>query len=182
VRRNGGGNSSVGYRIAAWLTNDTLETSRWRTREHRAAPKAWGRFGSPAHVAYGEMNAWYDGGTHGRIPPAAGARIIVPTIVLQDHDTYSAAEDFLVAIDAVPHITTLGRPSGGSTGQPLVLDLPGGGGARIVTKRDTYPDGRDFVGIGALPDVTVEPTLAGLRAGRDEQLERALDLLRAKLR
>jgi carboxyl-terminal processing protease len=178
VRRNGGGNSGVGYRIASWLTNDTLETSRWRTREHRAAQKAWGSMGAIQHRAYAEMDAWFDGGSHGRVAPAAGERLIVPTIVLQDHDTFSAAEDFLVALDALPHVTTLGRPTGGSTGQPLVLELPGGGGARIVTKRDTYPDGRDFVGIGILPDVRSVPTLAALRSGEDAQLSEALHRLR----
>jgi carboxyl-terminal processing protease len=182
LRRNGGGSSGIGYRVASWITNDTLETSRWRTREHRAAPKAWGRFGSPLHRAYGEMDAWHDGGSHGRVAPAPGERVVVPTVVLQDHDTFSAAEDFLVAIDAVPHVTTLGRPSGGSTGQPLMLDLPGGGGVRIVTKRDTYPDGRDFVGIGALPDVTVQPSVADVQQGRDVQLERAVELLRTRAR
>jgi carboxyl-terminal processing protease len=177
IRRNGGGSSNVGYRVASWITNDTLETSRWRTREHRAAQKAWGSFGAERHRAYGEMDAWYDGGSHGRVAPADGERVIVPTIVLQDHDTFSAAEDFLVAVDAIPHVTTLGRPTGGSTGQPLMLELPGGGGARIVTKRDTFPDGRDFVGIGIFPDVHVEPTVAGLRAGDDVQLAAALQRL-----
>ncbi len=176
VRENGGGSSSVGYRVLSWLTDDTLETSRWRTREHRAAHKAWGQW-SEDRRAYWEMDAWYDGGTHGAIEPAEGERLIVPTVILQDHATFSAAEDFLVAAEAIPHFTTVGRPSGGSTGQPLIVDLPGGGGFRVCTKRDTYPDGRDFVGVGAQPDVLVEPTLADLRAGRDPQLARALQIV-----
>jgi hypothetical protein len=36
-------------------------------------------------------------------------------------------------------------------------------------------------GIGLVPDVRVEPTLAGVRAGRDEVLERALVDLRQTL-
>jgi hypothetical protein len=35
--------------------------------------------------------------------------------------------------------------SNGSTGQPLGIALPRGGFGRGVTKRDTYPDGRDPV-------------------------------------
>jgi C-terminal processing protease CtpA/Prc len=180
IRKNGGGNSSNGYGIAAYLTNDTLQTSAWKTREHVAAYKAWGRF-SDKYRNYFRMNAWRDGGTHGPVPPAEGHRLIVPTVVLQDHATFSAAEDFLVAIDAIPQITTIGRPSGGSTGQPLSIDLPGGGHANICSKRDTYPDGRDFVGIGIAPDIVVEPTVEDVQRGRDPALERAVELLRSRL-
>jgi len=174
VRHNGGGNSGHGYRIAAYLTNEPLATSSWRTRQHIAAYKAWGgeRYGE-----YAEMNAWLDGGSHGDVEPAEGRRLIVPTVVLQDHETYSAAEDFLVVVDTIPHVTTVGRPSAGSTGQPIFFDVPGGGRARIVTKRDTYPDGRDFVGVGAQPDVIVEPTVEAVQAGRDLILERAMEIL-----
>lgn len=127
------------------------------------------------------MNAWRDGGTHGDVAPAEGQRLIVPTVVLQEHETFSAAEDFLVAIDAIPHITTLGRPSGGSTGQPLTIELPGGGRANICTKRDSYPDGREFVGFGIAPDLVLETTVADVQAGRDPQLHRAVELLRGEI-
>jgi C-terminal processing protease CtpA/Prc len=180
IRKNGGGNSSNGYRIAAYLTDDTLQTSAWKTREHRAAHKAWGRF-NERYKDYAEMNAWYDGGTHGAVAPAEGRRLIVPTVVLQEHATFSAAEDFLIAIEKIPQITTVGRPSGGSTGQPLGIDLPGGGRANICTKRDTYPDGRDFVGIGIAPDIFVEARVEDVQKSRDPALDRALELLRSQL-
>jgi len=34
--------------------------------------------------------------------------------------------------------------------------------------RCTYPDGREFVGRGVEPDIVVHPTVAGIRANRDE--------------
>jgi C-terminal processing protease CtpA/Prc len=74
--------------------------------------------------------------------------------------------------------TIVGEPTGGSTGQPLMFKLPGGGAARVCTKRDTYPDGKDFVGVGVQPQVLVRPTIADFRAGRDTVLEAALDFLR----
>jgi carboxyl-terminal processing protease len=182
LRKNGGGSSGNAYWVASWLTDDSLATSKWRTREHRAAHKAWGQYGGE-HVEYTEMRKWIDGGTHGAIQPSEkGKRVIVPTVVLQGHFTGSAAEDFLVAVDAIPHFTTVGQPSNGSTGQPLGLTLPGGGFGRVVTKRDTYPDGRDFVGIGALPDIAVEPTVDDVRAGRDPVLARGLTHLREQLK
>jgi C-terminal processing protease CtpA/Prc len=71
----------------------------------------------------------------------------------------------------------IGEPSGGSTGNPLQFELPGGGKARICAKRDTYPDGRSFVGKGIAPDILVAPTVADVRSGRDPVLERALETL-----
>jgi C-terminal processing protease CtpA/Prc len=182
VRYNGGGNSNVGYGVAAYLTTDTLATSRWRTREHIAARKAWGVGGNDRYADYARMDAWFDGGTHGDVPPADGARLIVPTVVLQDHGTFSAAEDFLVVVDQLPQVTSIGRPSGGSTGQPLSFELPGGGRAWICTKRDTFPDGRDFVGVGIAPDIVVRTTVADVRAGRDPALDRAIEHLHRRLR
>lgn len=180
IRNNPGGNSNVGWTIASWLTDEPLLTSAWRTREHRAAFKAWGRF-DPDRADWAAMNSWFKGGTPRSLSPAEGKRLILPTVVLQDHPTGSAAEDFLVSIEAVPTITTLGRPSAGSTGQPLFLELPGGGTAFICTKRDTFPDGRDFVGVGIIPDIPVEPTVGDVRADRDVMLERALEYLRPRL-
>jgi C-terminal processing protease CtpA/Prc len=71
-----------------------------------------------------------------------------------------------------------GEPTGGSTGQPLFFKLPGGGMARVCTKRDSYPDGRDFVGKGVQPQIIVHPTVSDVRAGRDPVLEAALRELR----
>lgn len=177
LRNNGGGNSGYGYQIVSWLTDTTLATSRWRTRKHIAAYKAWGHW-DEAHRSYTRMDAWFDGGSHGEVTPNASAGpIIVPTTVLIGANTGSAAEDFLVAVDSLSHVTTVGEPTAGSTGQPLMFDLPGGGQARVVTKRDTYPDGRDFVGVGVIPEVPVSPSVEDFRAGRDPVLERGRTLL-----
>ncbi len=65
--------------------------------------------------------------------------------------------------------------------------VPGGGGAAICTKWDTYPDGREFVGVGVIPDVEVYPTQAEVAAGlwsggKDPVLDRGVAVLLGKLR
>jgi C-terminal processing protease CtpA/Prc len=85
-------------------------------------------------------------------------RIVVPTTLLIGHNTASAAEDFLIYADNQKHMTKIGENSFGSTGQPLFIELPGGGYARICTKKDTYPNGREFVGFGVKPDIIVKNT------------------------
>jgi hypothetical protein len=59
--------------------------------------------------------------------------------------------------------------------------LPGGGGARIRVEEERYMDGRVYTGRGIVPQVPVAVTAIGLQAGRDEVLERALEVLRRKI-
>jgi hypothetical protein len=53
-----------------------------------------------------------------------------------------------------------------------------GGRARICSKRDTYPDGRDFVGFGIRPQVPVERTPASLIGKEDPALNKGVEVLK----
>ena len=166
VRLNGGGSSDIGYRVLSCLTDKPFHNSRWRTRDYRPAFRAWGR---PEGTFKGDPDD---------VQPSGTRLFTKPVFVLIGPRTYSAAEDFAVAFDAMKRGTLVGEPTGGSTGQPLMFNLPGGLTARVCTKRDTYPDGKEFVGIGVQPQVRVKPTIADLRTGRDTVLEAALGLVR----
>lgn len=166
VRRNGGGNSGVGYRVLSALVDKPFLTSNWWTREYRPTYRAWGR----PEGRYGEEA--YE------VQPSSGRFSAKPVVVLTSGSTYSAAEDFVVAFDGAKRGTIIGEPTGGSTGQPLHVPLPGGGRVRICTKHDTYADGREFIGIGVQPHVLVHPTLNDVRAGKDTVLEAAVRFLR----
>lgn len=166
VRANGGGSSSVGYQILATLGDKPTPTGIWSTRDYKPTFRAWGR---PSRMYRGEP---------GHLMPDAGHHFAGPVAVLTSPGTYSAAEDFAVAFDGMNRGLLIGEPTGGSTGQPLPIKLPGGGFARICSKRDTYPDGKVFVGVGVQPHRLVRPTVADLRAGRDTVLEAALAALR----
>lgn len=106
----------------------------------------------------------------------------IPIAVLTSRQTGSAAEDFLVALDGDPRFTIVGEPTNGSTGQPIFLQVAGGLTVWICTKRDTYPDGREFVGVGVQPHVRALDTVESLRAGRDVVLEAAVEVLRGRRR
>lgn len=166
VRENSGGSSGVGWEILGYLTAQPFQSSQWRTREYRPAERAWG-----------QQERWYS--DPGYPLPAHGADAYTgPVIVLTSARTYSAAEDFVVVFDAMKRGKIVGEATGGSTGQPLSVALPGGGWVRICTKHDRYPDGKEFVGVGVQPGVVVHPTVEDFRAGRDTVLETALRLLR----
>ncbi len=71
----------------------------------------------------------------------------------------------------------VGTSTGGSTGQPLRFALPSGGSAQICSKRPTFFDGTEYVGVGIAPDLEVRTTAADFRAGRDAVRERAVRIL-----
>lgn len=201
LRNNGGGNSEIGVAILKYFTAQSrIIGSTWRTREHVAAFKAWGRFiedeekvlkevgpdsASRAwiHKAYAiaRGNYWYHGDSSEFRNEGKEQKITVPLMVLIGNYTASAAEDFLIALDNCKgRATVIGERTYGSTGQPLLFDLPGGGTARVCTKRDTYPDGREFVGYGVKPDIEVKRTVEDYIKKRDAALDKALELISAK--
>jgi carboxyl-terminal processing protease len=170
VRRNGGGSTSHGYAIMSRLVEKSVPGSHWKTRKYIAAYRAWGR-----------DEQWQEG-DHSTIEPHKTKHYSGPVVVLAGPRTGSAAEDFVVAFQTSNRGKVVGQKTCGSTGQPLTLELPGGGGARICTKRDTYPDGREFVGIGVIPDIEIEPTRQNIAEDRDVVLEKVLEVLNSMLK
>jgi carboxyl-terminal processing protease len=194
LRQNGGGSSENSAAILSYFTNDeSIKGSKWVTREHRAAYKAWGTYASrdtsdnspwanrSRDYYYGRV--WFEGGqmSFGNSAPKDKRMPAVPLAVLFGHQTASAAEDFLIMLDGLgERAITVGQRSFASTGQPMPFSLPGGGQARICTKKDTYPDGRVFVGTGIKPAVEINPTLDDYMQHKDRALEKAVSLLKEK--
>ena len=165
VRRNGGGSSKFGMVVLSYLTRAPIAGTLGFVRGEEAYTRAQG----------GGYVKWSPVPGNGEPYRAAREQVFTgPVAVLTGAQTFSAAEDFTAAYKMMKRGIIVGEATGGSTGQPLRFDLPGGGKARICVKRDVYPDGTSFVGKGIAPDIEVRETVAGLRAGRDPVLERAL--------
>lgn len=98
-------------------------------------------------------------------------------ILLVDEITQSNPEFQAMAFQSCPQTLTIGSPTSGANGSIVWIPLPGqmtsfsGIGA-------LYPDGTQTQTVGVRLDVEVLPTAEGLQAGRDEVLERALELAR----
>ena len=98
-------------------------------------------------------------------------------ILLVDEITQSNPEFQAMALQSCPQTLTIGSPTSGADGSIVWIPLPGqmtsfsGIGA-------LYPDGTQPQTVGVRLDVEVLPTAEGLQAGRDEVLERALELAR----
>lgn len=190
LRNNGGGNTNNGFKILQYFTKDkTLNYAKMSSRKHISAFKAWGKYVTEKDTinnAYrkeqyltARNQNYYEFPKNEFKIDKNIPRFVKPTVVLISNNTASASEDFLVSADNQKHFVKIGEPTFGSTGQPVIFELPNGGEARVCTKKDTYPDGREFVGIGILPDIEVKQTISDYLNEKDVVLEKALEYLKS---
>ncbi len=192
LRKNGGGEGNIAREIIKYLTKDkVIYGAKTQTRLHMPAFKAWGKWvkakdttgNAWAKKAYlSKEDLYYH---HFPFKPYSTAnldivRMEIPTAILIGHNTASAAEDFLIYADNQEHMVKIGEPTFGSTGQPLVFKLPNGGSARVCTKKDTYSNGKEFVGVGIQPDIKVTKKLSDYIRNQDPVLEKAIEYLNKK--
>lgn len=188
VRGNGGGNTPSGL-ISAVMDRPyrdfTISTSAYIAL-----------FGAYAQIArttpadqMSDTDKGFFGAMSGYVRPqiVTGGGLNVPTgkpiyggplFVLSDIGCGSSCEDFLMPLKVSGRARILGEASTGSTGQPYYLEFGNGMGFRVSTKRESFPDGSPFEGVGIQPDVEVRPTLDDLRKGADPVLAKALELAR----
>ncbi|WP_413113983.1 S41 family peptidase [Thaumasiovibrio sp. DFM-14] len=175
LRFNGGGDTQVGAEILSYLTDCELIGPKWHTREHVSAYRAWGAV-LPEYQSYASDNAWVEGSSDSIVPKEKGS-LHLPLVILIGRNTASAAEDFLIYTNSMTNVTTIGERTRGSTGQPIFGELPGGGRFRVCAKRDTYPNGEDFVGLGIEPDIYLSRSHADILSAADTVKESAYQML-----
>lgn len=100
------------------------------------------------------------------------------TIALIDERTISQAEHFGLFLQAANGTRFVGSRTAGADGDITHFSIPGGMRITFAGQVVLFPDGHQLQRVGIIPDVEVKPTIAGIRAGRDEVLERALELVR----
>jgi C-terminal processing protease CtpA/Prc len=165
LRYNLGGNSSFCDKMIGCLIDEPVKSATMRYPQYAGALRAWG-----------EETVWSE--RSWTIPPREGRRYLGPLVVLTGSATNSTGEDFALQLHASRRAVLVGGRTAGSSGNPIEVTLPGGGTLRVSTFKAQYPDGRQFVGIGILPDVEVEPTRADVVSGRDPVLAAGIEVLR----
>jgi C-terminal processing protease CtpA/Prc len=109
--------------------------------------------------------------------PAKPPRYAGRTALLLDERAISQAEHLGLHFRAANGTLFVGSPTMGANGGVTSVQLPGGLRVSFTGIRVTHPDGRPLQRVGLRPDVAVRPTVVGIRAGRDEVLERAVACL-----
>lgn len=99
-------------------------------------------------------------------------------VVLVDSSSGSAAEIFAAVLQDHGRATIVGRRTAGAVLASWFYRLPDGGELQLSREDYIAPKGRRIEGIGVEPDVVVPRSLSELRAGRDRDVEVALEILR----
>ncbi len=101
----------------------------------------------------------------------------VPLAVLVNAGSASASEIVAGAIQDSGRGILIGERTFGKGSVQLPHTLSDGSELRVTIARWFTPKGREIQGVGIIPDIEVEMTQEDLEAGRDPQLERAVEYL-----
>ncbi len=112
-------------------------------------------------------------------PPIVPASI--PIAVLVDQESGSAAELLAAALQEQSRAVITGVKTAGAVEIGITVDLPEGAGMSITVARVLSGKGARLEGQGVVPDISESLTTASLNLGRDNQLDRALEVLRTKI-
>jgi len=168
-RNNGGGSSSPGYHIISHMVDTPFYGTFWVSRQE--IPKIQAGLGSGESFYFQRRK---------RYEPVNGKQYDRPVVLLISPATYSAAEDFSAIFKQLSIGDIIGQPSGGSSGQPIRFKLPGGGQFKVCTERNSFPDGREFVGIGVQPNIMVGESVRAYRSNKDLTMAKAFEVLLKK--
>lgn len=127
-----------------------------------ATPGIPGQFSMTSEVVNGKENPDYYKGK---------------VILLMNEQSASQPEYTVMALRR--RATVVGSASIGADGNNIRFSLPGGIETSMSAIGVYYPDGSPTQRVGISPDVEVLPTVEGLRQGRDELLEKAIELIEA---
>lgn len=98
-------------------------------------------------------------------------------VILVNEGTMSAGEFGTMIFQLAPNATVIGSQTAGADGNITYIHFPGGFRASMSGLGVYYPDGRETQRIGIVPDIKVKQTIAGVKQGKDEILERALEFI-----
>jgi C-terminal processing protease CtpA/Prc len=100
-------------------------------------------------------------------------------VMLCDEVTQSQAEYTIMMFQgaAGKRVTVIGSATAGADGNVTGVRLPGGYSTYFSGLEVLYPDGSQTQQTGIRINVKIEPTLAGLKEGRDEVLQRAIKFI-----
>ena len=98
-----------------------------------------------------------------------------PIFILFDESTQSQAEYTIMAFEQDTKAIKIGSQTAGADGNVSEIYLPGGIYTYFTGLGTFYPDFTPTQRVGIIPDIEVLPTIQGIRDGRDEVLETALN-------
>jgi C-terminal processing protease CtpA/Prc len=100
-------------------------------------------------------------------------------VVIVNATSQSQAEYTTMAFQSSPNVKVIGSTTAGADGNVSSIVLPGGLNTMISGIGVFYPDGTPTQRIGVKIDHKIYPTITGIMAGKDELLDKAIEVLNA---
>lgn len=157
IRNNGGGDLTNADKLAARFCQEKTLVGYL---QHKTGP---------GHGEFSAMEPHY-------LEPSSNLRWHKPVVVLTNRHVYSAANEFVMYMKALPQAKIVGDHTGGGAGMPFSSSLPNGWSVRFSAV-PTYDAQRQSIEFGIDPDYRVDITDADFARGRDTIIEFARQLL-----
>lgn len=97
--------------------------------------------------------------------------------ILVNEMTQSNAEFTAMALSVAPRSTVIGSQTAGTDGNVSKIILPGNISTTITGIGVLYPNGKETQRNGILIDIPVKITIKGIRSGKDEILQKAINFI-----
>ncbi len=101
-------------------------------------------------------------------------------VFITDGRAISYAESYMGFIEGYDLATIVGQPTAGTNGNVNSFELPGGIRITWTGMKVVKHDGSQQHAIGILPDIYVDKTIEGVKAGKDEFLDKAIEVIMEK--
>lgn len=113
-----------------------------------------------------------------KLPTTTDWRYTGKTVMLMNETTQSQAEHSGLFFKAANGTTFIGSQTAGANGDVTNFNIPGFTNLTFSGQNVSYPNGQTMQRKGLVPDIVVKPTIKGIRAGKDEVLDRAVLFLK----
>ena len=100
-----------------------------------------------------------------------------PVVLLMDERSMSSSEFSIMHLRTGDHVVVIGSSSAGVDGNVTELPLPNGNHLRFTSFGVYTPEMGQTQRVGLAPDIEVYPTIEGIKQGRDELMEAAVDYI-----
>jgi len=135
----------------------------------------WMRVAQIVHPDHVEPSGYQEIGWNMKtLEPHIEGRVVFMT----DGRAISYAESVMGFIEGYELAEIVGQPTAGTNGNVVAMELPGGFRMMWTGMKVVKHDGSQHHLIGILPTVPAERTIEGVRQGRDEFLEKALEIVK----
>ena len=105
-------------------------------------------------------------------------------VVLVNQNTIDYGELSAITLRAMPNTVIIGSATLAEARYGILLTsqffLPCNIFGSLTSNGIYFPDGSGNIGMGIMPDIEVKPTIRGISEGRDEVLERAIEIINSR--